>query len=106
MRQLALIPLAVAVALALAACTDLPTGTGVDGPASTAAPTNGPASNVPTVDPAVTATCPTGTSSASGALPGSGALFLFCVPPAGLWNGSVIVYAHGYVNPFDELAIV
>ena len=102
MRHLALRPLA----LALAACADVPTGTGDDGPTNTAGATDDPASHAPTVDPAVTATCPTGTTTASGALPGSGALFLFCVPPDEVWNGSVIVYAHGYVNPFDELDIV
>ena len=44
-----------------------------------------------------------GTTTASGAIPGSGALYLICVPPA--WNGSLVVYAHGYVNPFDPVAI-
>ncbi len=91
------------LALALAACADPPTGTtGSDpaAPAGTVLPTTKPAS------PTITATCPPGTTSAAGALAGSGALFLMCVPPAPLWSGSLIVYAHGYVNPFDPLAIV
>ncbi|MGH7630724.1 MAG: hypothetical protein ACREOF_15330 [Gemmatimonadales bacterium] len=91
------------LALALVACADPPTSTTGSDPAAptgTALPTTKPAS------PTITATCPPGTTSAAGALPGSGALFLMCVPPAPLWNGSLIVYAHGYVNPFDPLAIV
>ena len=32
------------------------------------------------------------------------ALYLVCVPAS--WNGDLIVYAHGYVNPADPLAIV
>jgi pimeloyl-ACP methyl ester carboxylesterase len=35
-------------------------------------------------------------------LPGSGALYLICIPP--VWNGSLVVYAHGYVSPFDTVA--
>jgi pimeloyl-ACP methyl ester carboxylesterase len=47
--------------------------------------------------------CPVGTVGATGTIPGSGALYLFCVPPT--WNGSLVVYAHGYVSPQDPLAI-
>jgi pimeloyl-ACP methyl ester carboxylesterase len=88
--------------LALAACADPPTDTtaGSDG-----SPTARPAAAVapaPTISALVVAECPAGTT-ASGALPGSGALYLICVPPE--WNGSVVVYAHGYVNPFDPVAI-
>lgn len=90
--------------LALAACAEPPTGTGADRASTgTISDLTDPPSQA--ADPTITAACPTGTSSASGALPGSGALFLFCVPPAAAWNGSLIVYAHGYVNPFDPLAI-
>ena len=92
---------AVLLALALGACADPPTGTPVADPA-----TAGTRSDAPSVDPTITATCPQGTISSAGALPGSGALFLFCVPPGSAWNGSVIVYAHGYVNPFDPVEIV
>lgn len=87
---------ALLLALALAACADPPTGT----TGLPALPATKPAS------PTITATCPPGTTSAAGALPGSRAHFLFCVPPAPLWNGSLITYAHGYVNPFDPVAIV
>jgi pimeloyl-ACP methyl ester carboxylesterase len=97
-----------ALALALAACADPPTGTTGAGAEASAGPTSdlpAPPTTRP-AGPTITATCPAGTSAASGALPGSGALFLFCVPPAPVWNGSLVVYAHGYVNPFDPLAIV
>ena len=33
----------------------------------------------------------------------SGALWQICLPPS--WNGSLIVWAHGYVSPFQPLAI-
>jgi pimeloyl-ACP methyl ester carboxylesterase len=36
-------------------------------------------------------------------MPGNGALYLICVPS--VWNGSLIVYAHGFVSPFDPVAI-
>jgi pimeloyl-ACP methyl ester carboxylesterase len=95
------------LALALGACADSPLGTSAQDPAA-AGTTSGP-SDLPEAarpEPAINGTCPAGTRSSAGALPGSGALFLFCLPPATAWNGSVIVYAHGYVNPFDDLAIV
>ncbi|NNG15882.1 MAG: hypothetical protein HKM89_05315 [Gemmatimonadales bacterium] len=47
--------------------------------------------------------CPVGTVGATGAVPGTGALYLICVPPT--WNGSLVVYAHGYVSPQDPLTI-
>ena len=93
--------------LAAAGCTDSPTGTtdtDLAGPAGTTADLPTPAGRPS--DPVITATCPGGAAAAAGALPGSGAHFLFCVPPTSVWNRSVIVYAHGYVNPFDELGIV
>jgi pimeloyl-ACP methyl ester carboxylesterase len=44
--------------------------------------------------------CPAGTTGASGTLPGSGALFLICVPPGfDPATGSLVVYAHGSVPP-------
>jgi pimeloyl-ACP methyl ester carboxylesterase len=99
---------ALLLVLALVACADPPTGTtgsesaAAAGTVSDLPPLPTPRSEAPTI----TATCPLGTTSAAGALPGSGALCLICVPPAPVWNGSLIVYAHGYVNPFDPLAIV
>jgi pimeloyl-ACP methyl ester carboxylesterase len=39
---------------------------------------------------------------AVGLLP-SGAESLICMPPASLWNGGLIVYAHGYVSPIDPI---
>ena len=62
--------------LSLAACADPPTET-------TAGPDGNPAAlgPSPTTSPPVVAECPVGTTTASGALPGSGALFLICVPP-------------------------
>jgi pimeloyl-ACP methyl ester carboxylesterase len=95
------------IALALGACADSPLGTTSSDPAATGTPSG--TSDLPSAarpEPSISATCPAGTSSSAGALPGSGALFLFCLPPSLAWNGSVIVYAHGYVNPFDNLAIV
>jgi pimeloyl-ACP methyl ester carboxylesterase len=92
---------------ALVACADPPTGTtaGSDlDPTARSAVALAPAPSFEaTASPLVAAECPAGTTTASGALPGSGALYLICVPQA--WNGSLIVYAHGYVNPFDPVAI-
>ncbi len=89
--------------LSLAGCADPPTDT-TTGPGGglTARPPAAVATS-PTISPLVTTECPAGTTTASGALPGSGALYLICVPPE--WNGSLVVYAHGYVNPFDPVAI-
>src|SRR5512135_443448 len=44
--------------------------------------------------------CITGTYSSGMYQP----LYMICVPPN--WNGQLVVYAHGYVNPADPLAIV
>jgi pimeloyl-ACP methyl ester carboxylesterase len=57
----------------------------------------------PSVNLATIPACPTGTLGATGTIPGTGALYLFCVPPT--WNGSLVVYAHGYVSPQDPLTI-
>jgi hypothetical protein len=101
-RSLARLGLALGGLLTLAACAEPPTsttaGSDVHAPVP---PTSLPLQ--PTVSPLVTAECPAGTTTASGALPGSGALYLICVPPA--WNGTLVVYAHGFVNPFDPVAI-
>jgi pimeloyl-ACP methyl ester carboxylesterase len=93
--------------LALAACADPPTDTTAGSDVrSPVPPASAPAALPdlqPSLSPLVTAECPAGTTGASGALPGSGALYLMCVPSA--WNGSLVVYAHGFVNPFDPVAI-
>ncbi len=49
------------------------------------------------------AIAPTAGSCVNGTLPG-GALSRMCIPAAG-WNGSLVVYAHGYVAPDAPLAI-
>jgi pimeloyl-ACP methyl ester carboxylesterase len=94
-RRLAIGP-ALALAVAAAGCADAPT--------SPAPPARPAARTQADVTPQSTA-CPPGTQSSSGALPGSGALYLICIPPPAAWNGSLVVYAHGYVNPFDPVAI-
>ena len=70
-----------------AACQDLPT-TPVAGEKASAAR---PAPDLSAFDPCQ-----------AGALE-SGALWQICLPPE--WNGSVIVWAHGYVDPFEPLAL-
>ncbi len=87
-------PLAVtaSIALALAACGESPT-------------TPAPAAQARAESAPVGAECPPGTQSASGALPGSGALYLICIPPPPAWTGNLVVYAHGYVDPFSPVAI-
>jgi pimeloyl-ACP methyl ester carboxylesterase len=35
----------------------------------------------------------------------SGALYAICMPAEGKWNGDLVVFGHGYVSPFEELAI-
>jgi pimeloyl-ACP methyl ester carboxylesterase len=101
-RSLTRFGLALGGVLTLATCAEPPTsttaGSDVHAPVP---PTTLPVQ--PTLSPLVTAECPGGTTTASGALPGSGALYLICVPPA--WNGTLVVYAHGFVNPFDPVAI-
>jgi pimeloyl-ACP methyl ester carboxylesterase len=54
-----------------------------------------PASAQPTIPPIPGCTVPGDT------LP-SGAYALICVPPANLWNGQLIVFAHGYVPPLTR----
>ena len=82
-----------AACLTLAACAD-----------STTDPTAGISlAKVPTTTPSA---CPAGTTGAEGALPGSGALYLICVPPGfDASSGSLVVYAPGSVFPQEPLAI-
>jgi pimeloyl-ACP methyl ester carboxylesterase len=50
--------------------------------------------------------CPAGTTGASGVLPGSGALYLICVPPGfDPATGSLVVYARGSVPPSPTLVL-
>lgn len=76
------------IILGLAACRDLPTASPVR-VAKTAQSTQTPT-------PATFVGCRDGVLS-------SGALWQICLPPS--WNGSLIVWAHGYVSPFEPLAI-
>jgi alpha-beta hydrolase superfamily lysophospholipase len=39
-----------------------------------------------------------------GVQPG-GAIYAICMPPAGTWNGGLVVYAHGYVAPGEPITI-
>lgn len=84
-------------ALILTGCMDAPTSS--NPPVSA-----GPAlSKVPTEKPAE---CPAGTTGASGTLPGSGALYLICVPGGfDRDTASLVVYAHGTVPPQLPLAL-
>jgi pimeloyl-ACP methyl ester carboxylesterase len=50
------------------------------------------------------AACPAGTVQTSGSIPGTGGYYLFCLPQSG-WNGSLVVYAHGYIPPQLPLEI-
>src|SRR6266487_4032578 len=87
-----------ALLIALAACTDAPSASN-----PVANPVGPELRSVPTGTPAG---CPTGTTGASGALPGSGALYLVCVPPAfDAATGSLVLYAPGSVPPQLPLAI-
>ena len=72
----------------LAACRDLPTAS-PDRAATTPEPARTPA-------PTIFVGCRDGVLS-------SGALWQICLPPT--WNGSLIVWAHGYVSPYQPLAI-
>jgi pimeloyl-ACP methyl ester carboxylesterase len=83
-------------ALILSACSEAPTS-------PRQATSSGPDPlQIPTGTPAE---CPAGTTGSSGTLPGSGALYLICVPqgfdPA---TGNLVVYAHGSVPPQLPLA--
>jgi pimeloyl-ACP methyl ester carboxylesterase len=35
----------------------------------------------------------------------SGAVYRICMPPSALWNGDLVVYAHGYVRPAEPVGI-
>jgi pimeloyl-ACP methyl ester carboxylesterase len=87
-----------ALLITLAACTDAPTSSNLATP-----PTGSELRSVPTGTPEG---CPAGTTGASGALPGSGALYLICVPPGfDPATGSLVIYAPGSVPPQLPLAI-
>lgn len=95
-------PLCCAVILfatvALAGCADVPTST--DGQSTTGKPQ---ARSVPTGTPPQ---CPSFTTGAQGTIPGTGALFLICVPPGfDPATGSLVVYAPGSVPPQLPLAL-
>ena len=84
-------------AVVLAGCMDAPTSSNSPDIAGS------DLRSVPTGKPTE---CPAGTTGASGALPGSGALYLICVPPAfNPATGSLVVYAHGSVPPQLPLAL-
>jgi pimeloyl-ACP methyl ester carboxylesterase len=84
--------------VALAGCADVPTSS--DGHPTTEEPQ---ARTFPTGTPPE---CPAFTTGAAGTLPGSGALFLICVPPGfDPTAGSLVVYAPGSVPPQLPLAI-
>jgi pimeloyl-ACP methyl ester carboxylesterase len=83
-------------AIVLSGCLDAPTS-------SNPASNGSDLSKVPTGRPDE---CPLGTTGASGTLPGSGALFLICVPPGtDPDTASLVVYAHGSVPPQQPLAL-
>lgn len=85
-------------AAALAGCADVPTSS--DDPSTPGGPQ---ARTVPTGRPPQ---CPLFTTGASGTLPGSGALYLICVPPGfDPATGSLVIYAPGSVPPQLPLAI-
>lgn len=89
--------IALLAAVALAACKDAPTS---PDPAVAGGSDLG---SVPTGTPTE---CPAGTTGASGTLPGSGALYLICVPPGfDPATGSLVVYAHGSVPPSPTLVL-
>jgi len=86
-----------AATLVLAACAEAPTSSN---PPTT---TGSTLAQVPTGTPSE---CPAGTTGATGTLPGSGALYLICVPPGfDPSTGSLVVYAHGSVPPQQPLAL-
>jgi len=45
------------------------------------------------------ASIPEGAGPCSDGVQPSGALYRFCMPEAGRWNGDLVVFAHGYVDP-------
>ncbi|HEX2610121.1 MAG TPA: hypothetical protein VHK68_03870, partial [Gemmatimonadales bacterium] len=86
-----------AATLVLAACAEAPTSS------NPPATTGSTLAQVPTGTPSE---CPAGTTGASGTLPGSGALYLICVPPGfDPSTGSLVVYAHGSVPPQQPVAL-
>ncbi|MEP0847793.1 MAG: prolyl oligopeptidase family serine peptidase [Phycisphaerae bacterium] len=60
-------------------------------------------SGVPAVAPAA-ADRGAGTCDPDGVQP-SGAIYRICMPPPGEWNGDLVVFAHGYVDPNEPVAI-
>lgn len=75
---------------AVSACSDLPMEPQLD-------------SEVPTADvPALASVVPPIVGCVNGVLTG-GALSRICYPPQ--WNGDVVLWAHGYVSPFEPLAL-
>jgi pimeloyl-ACP methyl ester carboxylesterase len=89
--------IALLIALGLAGCMDAPTS-------SDPATTGGP--DLRTLPTGTPTECPGGTTGASGTLPGSGALYLICVPPGfDPTTGSLVVYARGSVPPSPTLVL-
>jgi hypothetical protein len=87
-----------ALLITLAACSDAPTSSN-----TVTVPAGPELRSLPAGTPEG---CPTGTTGASGALPGSGALYLICVPPGfDAASGSLVLYAPGSVPPQLPLAI-
>lgn len=89
---------ALLASIVLAGCADNPTSPDRHSPAE--------APGVRTVPTGRPSGCPGFTTGAEGALPGSGAFFLICVPPGfDPATGSLVVYAPGSVPPQLPLAI-
>jgi pimeloyl-ACP methyl ester carboxylesterase len=85
------------IAVVLAGCVDAPTSSN---------PPRIVGRDVGTIPTGTPTECPDGTTGASGTLPGSGALYLICVPPDfDPATGSLVVYAHGSVPPQLPLAL-
>ena len=83
---------------ALVGCADVPTSS--DALSTPGAPR---ARTLPTGRPAE---CPVSTTGAGGTLPGSGALYLICVPPGfDPATGTLVIYAPGSIPPQLPLAI-
>jgi pimeloyl-ACP methyl ester carboxylesterase len=75
-------------------------------PPTSSAPANIAGSDLRTFPTGTPAECPELTTGASGTLPGSGALYLICVPPGfDPAAGSLVVYAPGTVPPQLPLTI-
>ena len=87
--------IALLAAVALAGCMDSPTD-----PATTRG------TDLRTLPTGTPAECPANTTGTSGTLPGSGALYLICVPPGfDAATGSLVVYARGSVPPSPTLVL-